>query len=62
MRKPTTKKEIVIARIRKKKEEEEDTKDLIELRATEKMIPRWFHKYLKMFEKKESERMPTRKV
>jgi len=28
----------------------------------EEMIPRWFHKYLKVFEKKESERMLTRKA
>jgi len=26
------------------------------------MVPRQFYKYLKMFEKKESERIPTRKV
>ena len=26
------------------------------------MVPRWFHKYLKVFEKKDSERMPTRKT
>jgi len=43
-----------------KKEEEEE--DLIELRATEEMVPRRFHKYLKVFEKKDSERMPTRKT
>jgi len=28
----------------------------------EEMVPRWFYQYLKMFEKKESERMLTRKV
>jgi len=28
----------------------------------EKMVSRRFHKYLKVFEKKESERMPTRKT
>jgi len=60
MRRPTIEKEKTIARtIEEKKEEEED---LIELRATEEMVPRWFHKYLKMFEKKDSERMPTRKA
>ena len=37
-------------------------KDLIELRATEEMVPRRFHKYLKVFEKKNSERMPMRKT
>ena len=26
------------------------------------MVPRRFHRYLKMFEKKDSERMPTRKA
>ena len=50
----------MIERIREKKEEEE--KDLIELRATDEMVPRWFHKYLKVFEKKDSERMPMRKA
>ena len=28
----------------------------------EEMVPRWFHKYLKVFEKKESERMLMRKI
>jgi len=54
---------MVIARIVKEKEEERDKKeDLIELRTVEEMVPRRFHKYLKVFEKKESERMPTRKT
>jgi len=35
---------------------------MIVVRKTEKMVLRWFHKYLKVFEKKESERMPTRKA
>jgi len=48
------------ARIVEEKENEE--KDLIELRATEEMVPKRFHKYLKVFEKKDSERMPTRKT
>ena len=60
MRKPTIKKEKTIARIMEKKKKEE--KDLIELRATDKMVPKQFHKYLKVFEKKNSERMPTRKA
>jgi len=51
--------EIVIARIVEKKEEE---KDLIELRAVEEMVPIQFYKYLKVFEKKELEMMPTRKA
>jgi len=52
--------EKMIARIVEEKENEEE--DLIELRVTEEMVPRRFHKYLKVFEKKESERMPTRKA
>jgi len=35
---------------------------MIEIRMVEKMVPRRFYKYLKMFEKKKSERMPTRKI
>ena len=58
-RKPTIEEEKMIARIVEGKEEEED---LIELRTTEKMVPQRFHKYLKVFEKKDSERMPTRKT
>jgi len=62
-RRPTTKEEMAIARIVEEKEEERDEKeDLIELRKVEEIVPRWFHKYLKVFEKKESERMPTRKT
>ena len=41
---------------------EEKEEDLIELRIVEEMVPRQFHKYLKMFEKKESERMLMRKT
>ena len=50
----------MIKRILTEKEEEEE--DEIEIRATEEMVPRWFHKYLKVFKKKDSERMPTRKI
>ena len=50
----------MIERIREEKEDEEE--DLIELRAMEKMVPQRFHKYLKVFEKKDSEKMPTRKA
>ena len=57
-----TDEEIAIARIVAEKEEKLDKKDMIVVRKTEKIVPRWFHKYLKMFEKKESERMPTRKA
>jgi len=44
------------------KEEELDEEDMIVVRKTEEMVLRRFHKYLKVFEKKESERMPTRKA
>jgi len=50
----------MIERIIEEKEEEEE--DLIELRVTDEMVTRWFHKYLKVFEKKDLERMPTRKA
>jgi len=43
-----------------KKQKEKDY--LIEIRTVEEMVPRSFHKYLKVFEKKESERMLTRKT
>jgi len=53
----------VIARIVEEKEEERDKEeDLIELRMVEKIVPRPFYKYVKVFEKKKSERMLTRKV
>jgi len=62
-RKLTVEEEIKIARvIEEKKEEEEEEENLIELRMVEEMISRQFHKYLKVFEKKESERMPMRKT
>jgi len=50
----------MIERIIEEKEDEEE--DLIELRTIDEMVPRWFHRYLKMFEKKESERIPMRKA
>jgi len=59
-RRPTIEEEKMIARIVEEKENEQE--DLIELRAIEEMVPRRFHKYLKVFEKKDSERMPTRKT
>ena len=53
----------MIAKIVEEKEEERDNEeDLIELRTVEEMVPRQFYKYLKVFEKKESERMPMRKA
>jgi len=56
-----TDEEIAIARIVAEKEEESNEEDMI-VRKMEKMVPRWFHKYLKVFEKKDSERMLTRKA
>ena len=56
-----TDEEVAIARIVAEKEEELDEEDMI-VRKTEEMVPRQFHKYLKVFEKKDSERMPTRKA
>jgi len=60
MRRLTIEEEKTIARIMEEKEEEEE--DLIELRAIEEMVPQRFHKYLKVFEKKDSERMLMRKA
>ena len=62
MRRPMTDEKIAIARIMAEKEEELDEEDMIVVRKMKKMVPRQFHKYLKVFEKKESERMPTRKA
>jgi len=43
-------------------EKQEEEEDLIKIKTVEEIISRRFHKYLKMFEKKESERMPMRKI
>jgi len=43
-------------------EKEKEEKDLIEIRTVREIVPRRFHKYLKVFEKKKSERMPTKKT
>ena len=59
-RRPIIEEEKMIARIVEEKENEKE--DLIELRATDEMVPQRFHKYLKVFKKKNSERMPTRKA
>jgi len=48
--------------VEEKEEERDEEEDLIELRMVKEMVPRQFHKYLKVFEKKESERMPIRKA
>ena len=54
---------MTVARIVKEKEKERDKEeDLIELRMVKEMVSRQFYKYLKMFEKKESERILMRKV
>ena len=50
----------MIERIIEEKENEKE--DLIELRVTDEIVPRWFHKYLKVFEKKDSERILIRKA
>ena len=60
MSKPTIEEEKTIARIMEEKEKEEE--DLIELKVTDEIVSRRFHKYLKVFEKKDSERMLTRKA
>ena len=52
----------MIARIKEEKDDDDDAENFIELRTTEEMVPRRFYKYLKVFEKKESERMPIRKA
>jgi len=49
-------------RTKKKVEEKEEEKDLIKIRMVEEMVSRRFHKYLKVFEKKDSERVLTRKL
>jgi len=53
-------KEMKIARMIEEKQEEEE--NLIEIRTVEKIVSRRFHKYLKVFEKKKSERIPMRKI
>ena len=58
MKRLMTDEEMAIVRIVVEKEEEFHEEDMI-VRKTEEMVPRWFHKY---FEKKNSERMLTRKT
>ena len=60
MRGLTIEEEKTIARIIAEKKDEDE--DWIELRATEEIVLQRFHKYLKVFEKKDSERMPMRKT
>ena len=61
MRRLITDKKIAITKIVAEKKEEVDKEDMI-VRKTEEIVPRWFHMYLKVFEKKDSERMLTRKA
>ena len=53
---------MIVRIVEEKEEENDDKKDLIELRTVEEMVPRWLYKYVKVFEKKELERMPMRKA
>ena len=61
MKRLTTDEEMAIVRIVAEKEEELHKEDMI-VRKTEEIVPRWFHKYLKVFEKKDSEKMPMKKA
>jgi len=58
--KPIIEEEMEIARMIEEKQKEKE--DLIEIRTVEEIVPKMFHKYLKVFEKKESERMLIRKI
>ena len=49
----------IVRMVEEKQKEEEDS---IEIRMVKEMVPRRFYKYLKVFEKKASERMPMRKT
>ena len=60
MSKPTVKEKIEIARMIEERQDKEE--DLIEIRTVEKMVPKRFYKYLKVFEKKKLERMLMKKV
>jgi len=42
-------------------EKQKEEEDLIKIRMIEEMVPKRFHKYLKVFEKKDSKRMPIKK-
>jgi len=59
-RKPIVEEEMKITRVIKEKKEKEE--DLIEIRIVKKIVSRRFYEYLKVFEKKKSERMLTRKI
>ena len=57
-RKLTVEEEIKIARMIEEKQEKKE--DLIEIRIVREIFSRRFYKYLKVFEKKKSKRMPIR--
>ena len=59
-RKPIVEEEIEIVRVVEEKEKGEE--DLIEIRMVEKIVSRRFYKYLKIFEKKELEKIQMRKL
>ena len=59
-RKLTVEEEIKIVRIVEEKQKEEE--DLIKIRMIEEIVPKRFHKYLKIFEKKESKRIPIKRI
>jgi len=52
--------EMEITRIVEEKEKEEEEEDLSEIRAIEKIVTKRFYKYLKVFEKEDSERILIR--
>ena len=56
----TVEEKMEIARMVEEKQDKEE--NLLEIRTVEEMVLKRFHKYLKVFEKKESERMSTRKT
>jgi len=58
-RKLTVEEEMEIVRMIEEKQKEED---LIKIRTVEEIVSRRFHKYLKVFEKKELEKMLIRKI
>ena len=59
-RKPTVEKEMEIVRIVEEKQNKEE--NLLEIRTVEEIVLKRFHKYLKVFEKKELEKIPTKKI
>ena len=56
----TVEEEMEIVRMIEEKQKEEE--DLIKIRTVEEIVSKRFHKYLKVFEKKELEKMLIRKT